>query len=161
MYLFLFITCVFYDRKKKDNNQWWELFDSVTDRFYYYNTASQKTVWHRPPNSDIIPLAKLQTLKQNTEPAVNDENDRKQSKESVSTQTPGRSRMALPLSSSNQTVVSDLFMIINNYFELLIIIIFNNQLKSIQLLISDNFIYINHSCSLITKLIFILFIFKC
>ncbi|VVC26558.1 Rho GTPase-activating protein domain,WW domain,MyTH4 domain,Rho GTPase activation protein [Cinara cedri] len=90
--------------KKKDNNQWWELFDSVTDRFYYYNTASQKTVWHRPPNSDIIPLAKLQTLKQNTEPAVNDENDRKQSKESVSTQTSGRSRMVLPLSSSNQTV---------------------------------------------------------
>lgn len=94
--------------KKKDNNQWWELFDSVTDRFYYYNTASQKTVWHRPPNSDIIPLAKLQTLKQNTEPAINDENNRKQSKESVSTQTSGRSRMALPLSSSNQTVVSDL-----------------------------------------------------
>ncbi|XP_050437362.1 rho GTPase-activating protein 39 isoform X2 [Adelges cooleyi] len=86
--------------KKTDNNQWWELFDPVTNRFYYYNAASQKTVWHRPPNSDIIPLAKLQTLKQNTEP--NDENDRKHPKESVSTQTPGRSRMALPLSSSNQ-----------------------------------------------------------
>lgn len=52
-------------------------------------------------------MAKLQTLKQNTEPAVNDENDQKQSKESVSTQTPGRSRMALPLSSSNQTLVSN------------------------------------------------------
>lgn len=81
------------------------MFDTISNRFYYYNEASQKTVWHRPPNSDIIPLAKLQTLKQNTEPA-NDENDRKQSKESVSTQTSGRSRMALPLSSSNQTLVS-------------------------------------------------------
>ncbi len=32
--------------------------------------ASQKTVWHRPQNCDIIPLAKLQILKQNTEPEV-------------------------------------------------------------------------------------------
>ena len=39
-------------------------------RFYYYNATSQKTVWHRPVNCDIIPLAKLQTLKQNTEPRV-------------------------------------------------------------------------------------------
>ena len=37
-------------------------------RFYYYNATSQKTVWHKPSNCDIIPLAKLQTLKQNTEP---------------------------------------------------------------------------------------------
>ena len=37
-------------------------------RFYYYNATSQKTVWHRPARCDIIPLAKLQTLKQNTEP---------------------------------------------------------------------------------------------
>jgi len=98
------------------------LFDPLTNRFYYYNTASQKTVWHRPPNSDIIPLAKLQTLKQNTEPAVNDENDRKQSKESVSTQTPGRNRMALPLSSSNQTLVSNfklLYIMYNNYYIIL------------------------------------------
>lgn len=47
-------------RKKTDNNQWWELFDENTSRFYYYNATSQKTVWHRPHNSDIIPLAKLQ-----------------------------------------------------------------------------------------------------
>lgn len=46
--------------KKTDNNQWWELFDENTSRFYYYNATSQKTVWHRPHNSDIIPLAKLQ-----------------------------------------------------------------------------------------------------
>ena len=37
-------------------------------RFYYYNASSQKTVWHKPSGCDIIPLAKLQTLKQNTEP---------------------------------------------------------------------------------------------
>lgn len=31
--------------------------------------ASQTTAWHRPTNCDIIPLAKLQTLKQNTDPS--------------------------------------------------------------------------------------------
>lgn len=46
--------------KKTDNNQWWELFDHNTSRFYYYNATSQKTVWHRPTDCDIIPLAKLQ-----------------------------------------------------------------------------------------------------
>ncbi|KAL8592049.1 hypothetical protein ACOMHN_032519 [Nucella lapillus] len=49
-------------RKKTDDNQWWELFDPNTSRFYYYNATSQKTVWHRPQNCDIIPLAKLQSL---------------------------------------------------------------------------------------------------
>ena len=53
--------------KKANDDQWWELFDQNTSRFYYYNASSQKTVWHRPANCDIIPLAKLQTLKQNTE----------------------------------------------------------------------------------------------
>jgi len=41
-------------------NQWWELFDVKTGRFYYYNATTQKTAWHRPLNFDIIPLAKLQ-----------------------------------------------------------------------------------------------------
>ena len=50
----------FFCRKKTDDNQWWELFDQNTSRFYYYNATSQKTVWHRPQNCDIIPLAKLQ-----------------------------------------------------------------------------------------------------
>lgn len=71
--------------KKTDNNQWWELFDPNTSRFYYYNATSQKTVWHRPQNCDIIPLAKLQTLKQNTE--VRDGSDGS-SKREISTQTP-------------------------------------------------------------------------
>ncbi|XP_046664613.1 rho GTPase-activating protein 39 isoform X5 [Homalodisca vitripennis] len=81
--------------KKTDNNQWWELFDQNTSRFYYYNATSQKTVWHRPQNCDIIPLAKLQTLKQNTEPAVLEDTGDTSSqrpKESVATQTPGRVR---------------------------------------------------------------------
>lgn len=47
-------------RKKTHENQWWELYDQNTGRYYYYNATSQKTVWHRPNNCDIIPLAKLQ-----------------------------------------------------------------------------------------------------
>ncbi|KAK0175934.1 hypothetical protein PV328_000123 [Microctonus aethiopoides] len=80
--------------KKTDNNQWWELFDQHTSRFYYYNATSQKTVWHRPTDCDIIPLAKLQTLKQNTEPASSGNSvvdsqptNELRRKESVSTQT--------------------------------------------------------------------------
>ncbi|XP_055899346.1 uncharacterized protein LOC106079292 isoform X3 [Biomphalaria glabrata] len=46
--------------KMSDDNQWWELYDPNTTRFYYYNATSQKTVWHKPQNCDIIPLAKLQ-----------------------------------------------------------------------------------------------------
>lgn len=53
--------------KRTDSNQWWELFDTNTARFYYYNASSQRTVWHKPTDCDIIPLAKLQTLKQNTD----------------------------------------------------------------------------------------------
>jgi len=48
------------DSKAQHSNQWWELFDKKTSCFYYYNAANQKTVWHRPTNADIIPLAKLQ-----------------------------------------------------------------------------------------------------
>ncbi|VDM55884.1 unnamed protein product [Angiostrongylus costaricensis] len=57
--------------KRTHENQWWELFDSKTNRYYYYNAASMKTIWQRPagPEIDIIPLAKLQTLKENTEGA--------------------------------------------------------------------------------------------
>jgi len=44
--------------KRTDSSQWWELFDTNTQRFYYYNAATQKTVWHRPSKCDIIPLAK-------------------------------------------------------------------------------------------------------
>lgn len=67
-----FFFCKFFYQdvpiKRTDSSQWWELFDVNTQRFYYYNAATQKTVWHRPSKCDIIPLAKLQTLKQNTDP---------------------------------------------------------------------------------------------
>lgn len=36
-------------------------------RFYYYNPTSAETVWGKPAGCDIIPLAKLQMLKENTE----------------------------------------------------------------------------------------------
>ncbi|XP_064635317.1 uncharacterized protein LOC135492671 isoform X2 [Lineus longissimus] len=74
--------------KKTDDNQWWELFDQNTSRFYYYNATSQKTVWHRPQNCDIIPLAKLQTLKQNTEVREDDAIRKAVVKCEMSTQTP-------------------------------------------------------------------------
>lgn len=38
---------------------------NITRTFVFY---FQTTVWHRPTDCDIIPLAKLQTLKQNTDP---------------------------------------------------------------------------------------------
>lgn len=56
--------------KRTGDNQWWELFDPNTSRFYYYNASTQRTVWHRPQGCDIIPLAKLQTLKQQTDVSI-------------------------------------------------------------------------------------------
>uniref|UniRef100_A0A8C9SNG7 Rho GTPase-activating protein 39 n=1 Tax=Scleropages formosus TaxID=113540 RepID=A0A8C9SNG7_SCLFO len=53
--------------KRSGEDQWWELFDPNTSRFYYYSATSQRTVWHRPRDCDIIPLAKLQTLKQSAD----------------------------------------------------------------------------------------------
>ncbi|CAF3310396.1 unnamed protein product [Rotaria socialis] len=53
--------------KPTDDNQWWELFDASTKRNYYYNAKNQRTVWQRPSGADIIPLAKLQMIKENTE----------------------------------------------------------------------------------------------
>nr|XP_039270764.1 rho GTPase-activating protein 39-like [Styela clava] len=50
--------------KYASENQWWELFDSVSSRYYYYNATTQQTVWHRPKGADTIPLSKLQTLKE-------------------------------------------------------------------------------------------------
>ncbi|KAG8197074.1 hypothetical protein JTE90_004341 [Oedothorax gibbosus] len=76
--------------KKMDANQWWELFDKENSRFYYYNATSQRTEWHKPQNCDIIPLAKLWTLKQNTEVRDNEDNRINIKKESVSTQTTNR-----------------------------------------------------------------------
>ncbi|XP_043651485.1 hornerin [Drosophila teissieri] len=69
--------------KRTDSSQWWELFDTNTQRFYYYNAATQKTVWHRPSKCDIIPLAKLQTLKQNTDPSERREQTTPQKQQQV------------------------------------------------------------------------------
>ena len=93
-----------------------------TSRFYYYNATSQKTVWHRPADCDIIPLAKLQTLKQNTEVKQNSEDPEEKSlspgkrrlkkqvqkhrrKESSSSQTENPTPLARFLPSSNSTEV--------------------------------------------------------
>ncbi|XP_022094956.1 uncharacterized protein LOC110981596 isoform X2 [Acanthaster planci] len=78
--------------KKRDNNQWWELFDPKTKRFYYYNEMLEKTVWHRPLNCDIIPLAKLQTLKLNTEVRPDDGDWAKQRQQSSQRHRHRRSR---------------------------------------------------------------------
>ncbi|XP_018612222.1 rho GTPase-activating protein 39 [Scleropages formosus] len=53
--------------RQSDGSQWWELFDSNNSRFYYYNADSQQTVWHRPQNCDIVPLAQLQAMKRSSE----------------------------------------------------------------------------------------------
>lgn len=57
--------------KHTHEHQWWELFDSKTGRYYYYNAATSCTKWQKPlgVNVDIIPLAKLQTLKEHSEGA--------------------------------------------------------------------------------------------
>ncbi|KAL4648951.1 rho GTPase-activating protein 39-like isoform X1 [Arapaima gigas] len=50
-----------------DGRQWWELFDVASGRFYYYDPAGQRTVWHRPRGCDIVPLARLQAVKLSSE----------------------------------------------------------------------------------------------
>lgn len=52
---------------EQEGHQWWELYDVKTSRFYYYNATTQQTCWQKPKNNSaiIIPLAKLQLLKQN------------------------------------------------------------------------------------------------
>lgn len=49
--------------RKANDSQWWELYDQKTRRYYYYCAGTQTTVWHKPKDSEIIPLARLQTLK--------------------------------------------------------------------------------------------------
>ncbi|XP_020612664.1 uncharacterized protein LOC110051032 [Orbicella faveolata] len=49
--------------KKANDSQWWELYDQKTRRYYYYCAGTQTTVWRKPKDSEIIPLARLQTLK--------------------------------------------------------------------------------------------------
>ncbi|XP_030565872.1 filaggrin [Drosophila novamexicana] len=90
--------------KRTDSSQWWELFDTNTQRFYYYNAATQKTVWHRPSKCDIIPLAKLQTLKQNTDPSERREQTtpQKQSLAKQQQQTQQQQQQPSPMSAANK-----------------------------------------------------------
>ncbi|XP_055724343.1 rho GTPase-activating protein 39-like isoform X3 [Salvelinus fontinalis] len=53
--------------RQADGNQWWELFDSQSGRFYYYNSVGRQTVWHRPQGGDIVPLSQLQAMKRCSE----------------------------------------------------------------------------------------------
>ncbi|VDQ04338.1 unnamed protein product [Trichobilharzia regenti] len=41
-------------------NQWWELFDPNAQRNYYYNSSTRETIWQKPSDGEIIPLAKIQ-----------------------------------------------------------------------------------------------------
>ncbi|XP_063816223.1 rho GTPase-activating protein 39-like isoform X1 [Pseudophryne corroboree] len=56
--------------RQSDENQWWELYDQQSGRFYYYNALSRRTVWHRPQQCDIVPLAKLQAVKRASQPSL-------------------------------------------------------------------------------------------
>ncbi|KAM4030270.1 rho GTPase-activating protein 39-like isoform 2-T2 [Anomaloglossus baeobatrachus] len=56
--------------RQSDENQWWELYDQQSGRFYYYNALSRQTVWHRPQQCDIVPLAKLQAVKRASQPSL-------------------------------------------------------------------------------------------
>jgi len=48
-------------RKQRSDGQWWQLFDSKTSHFYYYNVALQQSSWLPPcHDSEILPLAILQ-----------------------------------------------------------------------------------------------------
>ncbi|XP_062272280.1 rho GTPase-activating protein 39 isoform X2 [Scomber scombrus] len=53
--------------RQADGNQWWELFDHQSGRFYYYNSTGRRTVWHRPQGADIVPLSQLQAMKRCSE----------------------------------------------------------------------------------------------
>lgn len=68
--------------KLATENQWWELYDSNTSRYYYYNASNQQTVWHRPKNAETIPLSKLQALKEKS--SSRNANHRRKSSESSS-----------------------------------------------------------------------------
>ena len=55
------IFCLLMLRKQRSDGQWWQLFDSKTSHFYYYNVALQQSSWLPPcHDSEILPLAILQ-----------------------------------------------------------------------------------------------------
>lgn len=50
-----------YIKPRSPGGEWWELFDVKNELPYYYNTETKATVWARPKQGLIIPLAKIQT----------------------------------------------------------------------------------------------------
>lgn len=48
-------------KPREPGGEWWELFDVKNELPYYYNTETKATVWARPKQGLIIPLAKIQT----------------------------------------------------------------------------------------------------
>ncbi|CAH8858622.1 unnamed protein product [Trichobilharzia szidati] len=61
--------------KAASPNQWWELFDPNAQRNYYYNSSTRETIWQKPSDGEIIPLAKIQQLQQNLRPSFTLQND--------------------------------------------------------------------------------------
>lgn len=59
-FISLVITFCSNSSKAVSPNQWWELFDIKVQRNYYYNSTTRETVWEKPVDGDIIPLAKIQ-----------------------------------------------------------------------------------------------------
>lgn len=59
-FISLVITFCCNSSKAVSPNQWWELFDIKVQRNYYYNSTTRETVWEKPVDGDIIPLAKIQ-----------------------------------------------------------------------------------------------------
>ncbi|XP_018604723.2 rho GTPase-activating protein 39 isoform X2 [Scleropages formosus] len=88
--------------KRSGEDQWWELFDPNTSRFYYYSASSQRTVWHRPRDCDIIPLAKLQTLKQSTDAQPGSAHQPHRRRRASADSSPGRGSAVSTSSSLDQ-----------------------------------------------------------
>lgn len=87
---------------EQDGQQWWELFDVKTSRFYYYNATTQQTCWHKPKNNSsiIIPLAKFQLLKQSQSSPSNSSTETHDRRD-VATQT--RDTCTVLVNNSTQT----------------------------------------------------------
>ncbi|MFT7809333.1 rho GTPase-activating protein 39-like [Arapaima gigas] len=88
--------------KRAGEDQWWELFDPNTSRFYYYSASSQRTVWHRPRDCDIIPLAKLQTLKQRADAQSGTTQQQHRRRRASADSSPGRGSAVSTSSSLDQ-----------------------------------------------------------
>ncbi|XP_024125079.1 rho GTPase-activating protein 39 isoform X1 [Oryzias melastigma] len=84
--------------RQADGNQWWELFDTHSGRFYYYNSTGPRTVWHRPQGADIVPLSQLQAMKRcNEAKRVGGSDEKHRHGTTGSIGSPGSQEMHTPL----------------------------------------------------------------